>query len=159
MSLGSKPLPDHDVCAQKVRLAAQLDANTQWILYPVRGIRRKNIGEFCLLSMLMPEHAVLGVTLPPTTAIEAESYLRWKAFAQTYAPRAVFDAGTWPAVPFLENLAASRRVVSTSVAEGFGMAFLEPWLAGRGVVARRLPGVVDDFEENGLQLDRFYDGF
>ena len=37
------------------------------------------------------------------------------------------------------------------------MAFLEPWLAGRGVVARRLPNVVDDFTESGVMLNRFYD--
>ena len=99
----------------------------------------------------------VGITLEPTTKIEQDSYRRWRSLAADFAPRAVFDAGMWDGVTFLDNLAASQFIVSTSVAEGFGMAFLEPWLAGRGVVARRLSGVVDDFEAAGLRLERFYD--
>ena len=37
------------------------------------------------------------------------------------------------------------------------MAFLEPWLAGRGVIARRLSNVVADFLAAGVRLERFYD--
>lgn len=37
------------------------------------------------------------------------------------------------------------------------MAFLEPWLLGRGVIARRLNAVTDDFERGGVDLGSFYD--
>jgi hypothetical protein len=115
------------------------------------------VGEFLLLSRLLPPHVFAGVTLPPTTPIEHQSYRRWQRRAAELAPRAVFDAGTFPDVSFHDNLAASDFILSTSVAEGFGMAFLEPWLAGRGVVARRLPTVTADFRRAGLPLQRFYD--
>ena len=157
VTLPGAEIPDKEVALEKIHQAAGLPADSRWCVYPVRGIRRKNVGEFCLLSRLLPEGMFAGITLPPATEIERESYERWKGLAAELAPRAVFDAGTFENVNFFDNLAASDFIVSTSVAEGFGMAFLEPWLAGRGVVARRLPTVVADFEQFGLRLDRFYE--
>ncbi|MDM4017166.1 hypothetical protein [Roseiconus lacunae] len=142
---------------KKLLSAAALPSEATWCVYPVRGIRRKNVGEFLLLSRLMPEGLYSGLTLPPTTPIELASYERWKAVADRFAPRAVFDAGIIPGVSFVDNLAACSFVLSTSAAEGFGMAFLEPWLARRGVVARRLSHVTDDFQRAGVDLDRLYD--
>jgi len=60
-------------------------------------------------------------------------------------------------VSFADNLNAAEFVLSTSVAEGFGMVFLEPWLADRRVIARRIPGVADDFEAAGIDLSEGYD--
>jgi hypothetical protein len=37
------------------------------------------------------------------------------------------------------------------------MAFLEPWLLRREVIARRLTNVADDFAETGMNLSKFYD--
>ena len=71
--------------------------------------------------------------------------------------RTVFDAGESPDLTLRQNVSAADYVVSTSVAEGFGMAFLEPWLLGRGVIARRLKTVADDFENGGVNLHSFYD--
>ncbi|KAA5545369.1 glycosyltransferase family 4 protein [Roseiconus nitratireducens] len=150
-------LPDPDQAWGKIQAAAGLPSDATWCVYPVRGIRRKNLGEFLLLSRLTPPSMYSGVTLEPTTAVERASYRRWRDVAVVCAPRAIFDVGHFPDVTFLDNLSASQFVISTSVAEGFGMAYLEPWLAGRGVVARRLPHVVRDFESAGLRLDRFYD--
>lgn len=129
----------------------------RWSVYPVRGIRRKNVGEMLLLSRLMPSDVFTGITLCPTTETERTSYRRWQAVAKQVAPRVVFDAGQHEDVSFEDNLNASDFVVSTSVAEGFGMVFLEPWLAGRGVVARRIASATDDFVAAGMQLDRLYD--
>jgi hypothetical protein len=36
-------------------------------LYPVRAIRRKNIGEALLASLFIPKGRTVAVTLPPTT--------------------------------------------------------------------------------------------
>ncbi|MEO1524235.1 MAG: hypothetical protein AAFX06_02310 [Planctomycetota bacterium] len=152
----SDAIPDADEARDKLLSAAGLPSDFRWCLYPVRGIRRKNLGEFCLLSRLFPDGLYAGVTLPPATKIERTSYERWQTIAKELAPQAVFDAGTFNTVSFRDNLAASEFILSTSVAEGFGMAFLEPWLAHRGVIARRLPAVVSDFEQAGLQLDGFY---
>ena len=156
VAFGEKP-PDEKQARRKLIAAAGLPEDARWCLYPVRGIRRKNLGEFLLLSRLLPPGSFAGVTLPPTTEIERKSYERWRRIARDVAPQAIFDAGTFATVSFRENLAASEFVISTSAAEGFGMAFLEPWLARRSVVARRLPAVVSDFEAEGLELDQFYD--
>ena len=153
---GEAEIPNQAASLNKLRGAFSLPGDARWCVYPVRGIRRKNLGEFLLLSHLLPESTYCGITLPPTTKIERDSYERWKSLASEVAPRTVFDAGTHAEISFLENLSASDFILSTSVAEGFGMAFLEPWLAGRGVVARRLDHVVSDFEARGINLDRFY---
>ncbi len=139
-----------------VRRVIGLPDGARWSLYPVRGIRRKNVGEFLLVSRWLPEKCFAALTLQPATEIENRSYRRWQRLAAEVAPRAIFDAGHHPEISFSDNLVASDFILSTSVAEGFGMAFLEPWLAGRGVIARRLPGVTDDFESAGMRLSSFY---
>ena len=156
VTLGDQATQSRSAAKEKVGQAIGVSGDFQWFLYPIRGIRRKNLGETLLLSQLSSDQAYFAITLPPTTKIEADSYERWKAIAKVHAPRTVFDAGTFPAISFHDNIAASDCILSTSVAEGFGMAYLEPWLADRGVVARDLPGVTQDFRRSGLALDRFY---
>ena len=157
ISLPSDDSIDQESALAKVRSVLDLPDHAKWTLYPVRGIRRKNVGEWLLLTQMLPEEWYSGLTLRPTSAIETASYLRWKEIASTVAPQAVFDAGHHDQLSFAESLSASCKVFSSSVAEGFGMTFLEPWLAGRPVVARRLPGVTSDFEQAGVNLDSFYD--
>ena len=48
-------------------------------------------------------------------------------------------------------------MVTTSITEGFGFAFLEPWTAGKVLQGRRLGDICTDFEGNGLRLDFLYD--
>lgn len=156
VNLGDDAMPDKESSLERVRQANRLPQDARWMLYPVRGIRRKNVGEFLLLSRWTAEKTFAGLTLSPTTPIEQTSYQRWKSVAKELAPRAVFDCGMHDSVSFSQNLAASDLILSTSVAEGFGMAFLEPWLAGRRVLARDLPGVTNDFRGEGVKLDSFY---
>ena len=146
-----------DEARAKVLDVLKLPADARWSLYPVRGIRRKNIGELLLLARWGGRHRYTGVTLKPATRMEQRSYERWKCVAAEVSARTVFDAGESPDLSFLQNVLAADYVVSTSVAEGFGMAFLEPWLLGRGVIARRLSTVTDDFERGGVDLGSFYD--
>jgi hypothetical protein len=153
----SDSLPDKHDSLDKLRRALKLPDAARWCVYPVRGIRRKNVGELLLLSRWMPADQFTGLTLCPATPVERRSYERWKQIAKNVAPGAVFDAGQDPSVSFSENLAAADYIVSTSVAEGFGMAFLEPWLVHRGVIARRLPTVTDDFQQCGVRLSHLYD--
>ncbi len=148
---------DHASALGKVRQTFGIPPAARWALYPVRGIRRKNVGEFLLLSRWLAEDTFAGLTLCPDTPVEKRSYDRWKTVAGEVAPRAVFDVAHHDGLSFAENLAASEFVISTSVAEGFGMAFLEPWLAERRVVARRLPTVTEDFESLGVDLSQLYD--
>ncbi|MGB7342775.1 MAG: hypothetical protein WBD20_01050 [Pirellulaceae bacterium] len=148
---------DRDEALYKVRQAFDLPDDARWCLYPVRGIRRKNVGEFLLLSRWLSENTFAGISLRPTTRIEALSYDRWKEVATKVAPRALFDAGQTSEVTFVQNIAATDFVISTSVAEGFGMVFLEPWLSQRNVIARQLPTVTTDFRENGIEFPLLYE--
>lgn len=166
-------LPDSEIVSreaamQRLRRVWQLPDEFRWLLYPIRGIRRKNLGEFLLLCQCLQGDElewlsspigppfIGGITLRPDTPNERRSYERWRNVGQAFVPNVLFDVAHHPDVRFVDNLAAAHCIVSTSVAEGFGMTFLEPWLAGRPVVARRLPGVVADFEAQGVQLDHFY---
>jgi hypothetical protein len=49
-------------------------------------------------------------------------------------------------------------MITTSIREGFGFSFLEPWTAGRAVVGRRLEAVAPDFERRGVDLSSLYHG-
>jgi hypothetical protein len=89
--------------------------------------------------------------------VETRSYERWRELAHSVAPQAVFDVGHREDISFSQNLAASDYVLSTSVAEGFGMVFLEPWLSGRSVIARSLPTVAEDFLAAGIDFPLLYD--
>lgn len=149
--------PEKDEALAKVRKVMELPSGSSWCLYPVRGIRRKNVGEYVLLSRWLRPNQFAGLTLCPATPVERRSYERWKTLASEIAPAAVFDAGHDPRVSFGDNLAAADFILSTSVAEGFGMAYLEPWLAHREVIARRLDTVIKDFEQRGVRFPKLYD--
>ncbi|QDT12867.1 glycosyltransferase family 4 protein [Planctomycetes bacterium K23_9] len=157
VTMPERELPDRETALKKVRNSLNLPEDARWCLYPVRGIRRKNVGEFLLLSRWLPTNTFAGITLRPTTPVEARSYQRWKTIAACVAPGALFDVGHQDNLSFAENVAASDYVLSPSVAEGFGMVFLEPWLMNRCVVARNLPTVTADFRDAGIEFPVLYD--
>jgi hypothetical protein len=47
-------------------------------------------------------------------------------------------------------------LITTSITEGFGFSFLEPWTAEKFLWGRRLPEICQDFEKNGVRLDHLY---
>ena len=51
----------------KIDIPLSLDGSAKRILYPVRAIRRKNIGEAILLSLFFPKKVQLAITLPPNS--------------------------------------------------------------------------------------------
>ncbi|MGD9938351.1 MAG: glycosyltransferase [Clostridia bacterium] len=124
------------------------------ILYPVRGIRRKNLGEAVLLSLFLPSGLSLGITLPPNNPKDLPYYNGWKAAVSAFKAPAGFELGL--AADFDELYRQARAVVSTSIKEGFGLSFLEPLARGKAVLGRRLSAVVDDFEESGLRFPGLY---
>ncbi|GHV85275.1 hypothetical protein AGMMS50230_08830 [Spirochaetia bacterium] len=126
-------------------------------LYPVRGIRRKNIGEALLLSLYLPKADTNGkvtITQPPTTEQDVPAYRRWKETAAELRLRSEFEAGV--GVSFAAVMGSAKAVITTSVKEGFGFSFLEPWTAGITVTGRRIDYVCRDFEEAGLKFDSLY---
>jgi glycosyltransferase involved in cell wall biosynthesis len=138
----------------RVRLAqvSGVPVESPFVLYPVRGIRRKNLGESLLWSALIDGSWHFGFTLPPMNPIEQPSYIRWKQLAGELRLPCHFELGTLPEMTLTDLLAAADLMLTTSVAEGFGMVFLESWLAGRSLVGRDLPEISADFVTAGLRL-------
>ena len=54
-------------------------------------------------------------------------------------------------------VAQAEASVTTSIAEGFGLAFLEPWTMNRSVCGRDLPEITDMFRRDGIELPWMYD--
>ena len=125
------------------------------VLYPVRALRRKNIGEAVLLSLYLRAGQYIGVTLPPNSRSDMESYLDWGAFVKKHHLNVHFNMGLQHDFSALAGGASS--MITTSIAEGFGFSFLEPWTAGKILQGRRIEDICTDFEEKGLCLDSLYD--
>jgi glycosyltransferase involved in cell wall biosynthesis len=124
-------------------------------LYPTRAIRRKNLGELILWSLTAGEADVFAATQAPQNPAERPGYRRWRSVAAELGAPVAFELGA--RVPDFRALVTSAHaLVTTSVAEGFGLAFLEPWLAGRRLVGRDLPEITGDFAAAGLDLGGLY---
>ena len=151
------PPPAADRNAARAALAGRFHVppDRPFLLDPVRGIRRKNLGEVILAALRAGGTA--GVTLVPRNPAERAFHDRWRAFASANSFPVRFGLGENDGLPLAENLAAADAVLTASVAEGFGMAFLEPWVAGRPLVGRDLPAVTADFRDEGLDLSGLYD--
>lgn len=146
-------LPPREGARQRLEERFGVPRGDRLLLYPVRGIRRKNVGEALLYSKLAPPGTVVGLTLPPLSPSEQPVYARWKQLSAELKLPCRFGLGTEGGLSFTENLAASDLILTTSVAEGFGMVYLESWLAGRGLVGRDLPEITSDFRKAGVRLD------
>ena len=133
--------------------AARAQASRALVVYPVRGIRRKNLGEMLLWSAAV-EGADFLVTLPPKNPQERASFDRWASASDDLGLPCRWGAPRQ--VEFEQTLAASDALLTTSVAEGFGMIFLEGWLAGRSLVGRDLPEITADFKQRGIDLESLY---
>lgn len=128
--------------------------STKTVVYPARAIRRKNMGEFLLWSMLAPEGYLFQSTLAPQNPQWLGYYMEWVALAEELDLPVDFDAGRRH--DFAELVQNASALITTSIAEGFGLAFLEPWLEGKMLIGRKLPEITSDFEEEGLDLSTLY---
>jgi glycosyltransferase involved in cell wall biosynthesis len=126
-------------------------------LYPTRGIRRKNLGEFLLWSAVAPEGHRFATTMGPENPQERPRYEAWMRLATELKLPVEFELSSKADCSFEELLQQSRTLVTTSVAEGFGMAFLEPWLVNRPVCGRDLPEITMEFRQEGIMLPFLYE--
>jgi len=93
---------------------------------------------------------ICALTLPPANPLEKKSYDEWKSLAERLQLPCLWEIGTNSELSFVENISAADQIMTTSVAEGFGMVFLEAWLAGRPLCGRDLPEITRDFKQVGL---------
>lgn len=125
------------------------------LLYPTRGIRRKNMGELLLLSMLMDDgETLLASTLPPENPVWHPIYEHWERLGKELGLPVLFGVGTRPGTRFEDWIGRSECLLTTSIQEGFGLAYLEPWLFGKPLAGRNLPDITEDFA--GIDLSNLY---
>jgi glycosyltransferase involved in cell wall biosynthesis len=134
---------------------AHISPQRDTVLYPVRAIRRKNIGEAVLLSLFSPLGKRVGITLEPTGALDTRSYKGWMSFVRENNLEVVFGLGIDK--QYSSVLSRACCVITTSIKEGFGLAYLEPWTAHRMLCGRILTDICDDFLQKGLKLDHLYE--
>ncbi len=140
-----------------------INSGERILVYPVRVLKRKNIEEAILLTKILnqgEENYRLVVTIP----FEEDYANEIENLARTYnVPCSIGKASEYISFDKKEKYTIadlfliSDLVVSTSVQEGFGLAFIEPWLSGTPVIGRKILSVTEDFEENGIDLSHLYD--
>ena len=132
-----------------------LDPEKKIITYPIRAIRRKNIGECILLAVLFEGTCQFNITQAPKNPMELPAYIRWKNFCEKNKIQVKFETGV--TVNHEDLIRISDFCITTSIREGFGMVYLEPWLAGTPVSGRNLSCITDDLRKYKLEFPRLYD--
>jgi glycosyltransferase involved in cell wall biosynthesis len=136
----------------------ETDSSARLILYPTRGIRRKNLGELLLLAALRPDFKY-ATTLAPRNPQWQAIHHHWDALARSLGLPVQLAYGEQPSVRFADLMHEARALITTSVAEGFGLAFLEPYLFGKILHGRNLPEITADFTDTGIALPGLYNAW
>jgi len=148
------PLADAEMHAEKHGNAL--------LFAPVRGIRRKNLGELVLLAALAPAGTRVAVSRAPANPAARPIHDAWRDFADglrlpidfdvvdRIPPTAGADSG------FASWIAHASHFVTTSVSEGFGLPFLESIAHGKPLVGRDLPHLTEEHAENGISHPGLY---
>ena len=139
---------------EPVTLTNQVDYADNIVLSPIRAIRRKNIGETILLSLFFKNNERLSITLPPNSPADFYSYKGWINFVKNKNLNVEFESGLKN--DFSKLVLSSRFLITTSISEGFGFSFIEPWCAKKVIWGRKLPDICRDFENNGISLGHLY---
>lgn len=132
-----------------------LDPSSSRLLYLTRAIRRKNIGEFLYWAKLLGDRFEFATSLTPENPVEKERFEVWTGFAEQQGIPVSWGIGM-NGMSFDDVVASAAGCVTTSVGEGFGMSFLEPYVMGRRVVGRDLPDITSGFQMDGVRLDHLY---
>lgn len=112
---------------------------------PIRGIRRKNIGELVLLAALAPAGTRVAISRAPGNPAAIPIHETWRKFAEKHRLPVGFDVVDrfFPAAGadsgFSSWVAHATHFVTTSVSEGFGLPFLESIAHGKPLLGRDLP--------------------
>jgi len=143
-----------EAARKRLKSLFDIDQNDRYILYPVRSVRRKNIGEALFRSLFAGPKTAFGITLPPDSPAFHPVYESWKHLVEVLGLPCRFEVGRQGGLRYFENIAAADLIMTTSVVEGFGMVYLETWLTDHILTGRDLPEITSDFTEFGIQYDR-----
>ena len=136
----------------------------RFILFaPIRGIRRKNLGELVLLSALAPLGANFAISRAPQNPEAIPIHDTWRKFARKHQFPIEFDvvdhfSPTLGATPdFKSWVQKATHFVTTSVAEGFGLPFLESIANRKPLIGRNLPNLATEHAHHEIQCGRLYE--
>lgn len=133
------------------------------VFAPIRGIRRKNLGEIVFLSALAPAGTSFAISRAPKNPEALSIHENWRKFASRQRLPVAFDVvDHFSPVPaasadFDSWLVRSSHLVSTSVEEGFGLPFLEAIALGKPMFGRNLAHITADHARHGISCGNFYD--
>ena len=157
-------LPNPVFDADSIPNTSSETANTApLLLCPARGIRRKNIGELILLTQLAPKGTRAAITLAPENPQSLAIHERWKSFCgvnQVPVEFAVVDriAPTTNSDASFESwISHATHIVTCSVAEGFGLVFLESLAYHKPLIGRKLPHIFHDLAKHGIDHGKLYE--
>lgn len=150
-------LPNPVTATQTVSAGSPSKPDRPLWLYPTRAIRRKNLGEFVLWAAASGADADFVTTLEPTNPLDMQMYAEWVRLAESLKLPIRFGAGLAGETAFQDLLHKATSLVTTSIAEGFGLAFLEPWLIGKPLAGRKLGDITADMEAAGVDLSMLYE--
>lgn len=140
----------------------KFDSTLPFIFYPARFIARKNCIEAILLATMHKANLIIGSS--GSAPEDARVYAVIKEIVLTRKLPVVFDIDQIkPFLPETADFQASvfslcyrfcDKVISTSIAEGFGYALFEPWLFGKALLGRQPLGFT---APNNLDFSNMYD--
>ncbi len=130
---------------------------------PIRGIRRKNLGELVFLAALAPAGVRFAISRAPRNPAELPVHDTWQKFANCQRLPIGFDVVDRfaPAVSADSSFASwvdhATHFVTTSVSEGFGLPFLEAAALGKPLIGRNLPHLTAEHARHGIRTGHLYD--
>jgi FMN phosphatase YigB (HAD superfamily) len=133
------------------------------VLAPVRGVRRKNLGEMVFLAAMAPSGSGFAVSRAPRNPDARPIHDTWRRFANRQRLPIEFDVvGRFsPAAgatsSFEDWVRHATHFITTSVAEGFGLPFLEAIAHGKPLFGRNLPHLTREHARHGIQTGQLYD--
>ncbi|MBC8128428.1 MAG: HAD hydrolase-like protein [Gloeobacteraceae cyanobacterium ES-bin-144] len=130
---------------------------------PIRGIRRKNLGELVFLSALAPTGCGFAISRAPANPDALPIHDTWRAFSHRHRLPIEFDvtdrfSPVPGAAPSFESwLVHATHFVTTSVSEGFGLPFLEAIAHGKPLIGRNLTHLAADHARHGIRTGNLYE--
>lgn len=115
------------------------------VFAPVRGIRRKNLGEILLLSAIAPQGTRFAISRAPRDPDALAIHQTWRDFSKRHRLPTDIDVSNIQAPRFGADtsfeswIRHATHIVSTSVEEGFGLPFLEAIAWRKPLLGRKLP--------------------
>ena len=136
------------------------------VSYPVRIDQRKNIGEALFVVKVLNEFHGGNYRLV-VTATRDKDYARpelnkYQRRIEKFAKDFDIPASLGEAYEIIDGKTfnignlyhISEFALSTAVKEGFGYAYVEPWVSGIPMIGRRIREVCEDFEANGMDFKK-----